>query len=228
MSAIMTVAGLYSYRTDLFDNLVLPVAPTAAEMGVENDQIRQTWSINKNDFIDFLCLQTMGMCVAIPDADFLKSAIGTWSKAHLYEWQLAFETLFYKFNPLWNKDGKVTETEDVEHSKETSDDLANSVTSSDTTTGYTHGYNGGTTHTDDGLAWDHANKQKGSGSSSSTGSRDGTESGTESRERTLYERGNIGVTTSQSMIQEQRELVKFNIEELIVDSFKNQFLLMLW
>lgn len=228
MSAMLTLAGMYSYRDDIFDNLQLPVAPTAAQMGVENDQIRETFNVNKADFIDFLLLQTMGMCVAIPDADFLKKAIGTWSKAHIYEWQLAYETMFYKYNPLWNKDGKITETEEGSHDIDTRDDMGGYNTTDTTDTNYTHGYNGGTTHTDDSLAWDHANKNKGHGRNDSGGWREGSDSGWQVNERNVHERGNIGVVTTQQMIREQRELVLYNVEEMIVDAFKKQFLLMTW
>jgi len=36
-------------------------------------------------------------------------------------------------------------------------------------------------------------------------------------------RGNIGVTTSQQMIQAQRDLVKFNLVNYIVESFRSRF-----
>lgn len=40
--------------------------------------------------------------------------------------------------------------------------------------------------------------------------------------------GNIGVTTTQKMIQEQRELVKFNIIDYIIEDFKKKFCLKIW
>lgn len=40
--------------------------------------------------------------------------------------------------------------------------------------------------------------------------------------------GNIGVTTTQQMINEQREVVKFNISDYIIDSFKRRFCLMIY
>lgn len=40
--------------------------------------------------------------------------------------------------------------------------------------------------------------------------------------------GNIGVTTTQQMIKEQRELVKFNIIDTIVSDFKQQFCLLVY
>lgn len=42
------------------------------------------------------------------------------------------------------------------------------------------------------------------------------------------EHGNIGVTTTQQMIKEQREVVEFNIYKRILDDFKNAFCLLIY
>lgn len=40
--------------------------------------------------------------------------------------------------------------------------------------------------------------------------------------------GNIGVTTTQQMIKEQREVVKFNLSDYIIDEFKRRFCLLIY
>jgi hypothetical protein len=40
--------------------------------------------------------------------------------------------------------------------------------------------------------------------------------------------GNIGVTTSQQMIQQEREVAALNVADLIVQEFKQRFLLMIY
>lgn len=40
--------------------------------------------------------------------------------------------------------------------------------------------------------------------------------------------GNIGVTTTQQMIEEERRVVRFNIADYIIDSFKRRFCLMIY
>lgn len=42
------------------------------------------------------------------------------------------------------------------------------------------------------------------------------------------EQGNIGVTTTQQMIKEQREIVQFNLYKYIIDSFKKYFMITVW
>ena len=62
------------------------------------------------------------------------------------------------------------------------------------------------------------------GSDDSTTDRSGKTSGT----REVYERGNIGVTTTQSMIEEQRKLVTFDLYQFIADRFKNTFCVLIY
>ena len=217
MSALLTLSAMYSYKSDLFDNLVLPTPPIdPSAIGLEVGQLRTAWTINKEDLIDFICLRTMGMSLCYPDGDFMKNAIGVWSRAHIHEWQRLFDTLFYKYNPLWNKDGKITES----GQDDTSSD--NSATSNGTNTDYTHGYDGGTVHTDDGLAWSHASKNKGNttGEAHSIGSVEYS--------HTTVEQGNIGVTKTSELISEERKIALFSIDEYLADEFMKQFCLMLW
>lgn len=51
---------------------------------------------------------------------------------------------------------------------------------------------------------------------------------THSYKETLRAYGNIGVTTTQQMIESERELVKFNIYEYIVDEFSREFCLQVY
>lgn len=62
------------------------------------------------------------------------------------------------------------------------------------------------------------------GTDESSTDRSGETAGT----RELYERGNIGVTTTQSMIQEQRNLVTFDLYQFIADRFKNDFCVLIY
>ncbi len=54
------------------------------------------------------------------------------------------------------------------------------------------------------------------------------DTGTIDNNNTRIEQGNIGVTTTQQMIEAERQLVKFNIYDLIIDSFKQRFCLLLY
>lgn len=55
-----------------------------------------------------------------------------------------------------------------------------------------------------------------------------TNTGTITHEETIITRGNIGVTTSQQMIEQQRELVKFNLFDYFADSLIDNFCLKIY
>ena len=235
MSAILTLRGMVNYKPDLFENLQLPVAPADAdELGVDSEHMRETWSINKSDFVDFLCFQTESMSLVIPDYTYLKKAIGTWSKAHIHEWQKMFDTLFYKYNPLWNKDYNTQETEAISKDRTNTQSSNASANSDNNNTGYTHGYDGGaSTETDpmnrtNTLSWTNSDKTIGSATTQTTNQYAGTEHEGEVRNHSIIEQGNIGVTTVQEMIEAERNIAKYSIEEYIADEFKKQFCIMLW
>lgn len=249
MIANLTLAGLVDYRPDVFDNMVLPTPPLVAEtIGLIPEQLRAAWTIDKEEFVNFLCLRTMSMSLAMPDADFFKKAVEMWSKAHIHEWQRLFDTLFFKYDPLWNKDFTIAETVNDTNRKtdshsttsnQTDNESANtSVAGNNTITGFTHGYDGGATHSDDNLTWTHSDKTKGSSTTSTTGQRANTISGTEQKtitsnesdamQRVQTEKGNIGITMVQDMIEKERQLALFSIDEYIADEFTKNFMLMMW
>lgn len=230
MSAILTVAGMYDYRDDVFDELVLPVPPANAEaIGLSAGQLLAAWTIDRADFIQFLCLKTMGMSLAIPDADFLKKAVGVWSRTHIHEWQLLFNTQFYRFNPLWNKDGKITETGQDARTGSGSSTNTGEMDGGNTSTTFTHGYNDGSQiHEDDNLSWTHAGKEKGTVYSDTTNTINSETEDNLSYNHTTTEQGNIGVTKSTELIDDYRKTALFSIEEYIADEFCKHFCLMLW
>ena len=235
MSAILTLRGMVTYKPDLFENLVLPVAPTADELGVQQNQIRAAWTINKADLVEFLCFQTEGMSLAFPDYDYMKKAIGTWSNAHIHEWQRMFDTLFYLYNPLWNKDFQATEAETENRDRVTAQTNSGTASTSTNATGYTNGYDGGTsteqdplmqtTHT---LNWTHADKTISSNTGSNSGTMNSRVDDDVIRSTTTTEKGNIGVTTVQEMIQAERDIASYSFDEYLAEEFKKHFCLLLW
>lgn len=237
MSATLTLRGLVNYKPDLFDNMVLPTPPSYTDLGVLPSQVREAWTINKPDLVDFLCFQTEGMSLAIPDYVYLKKAIATWSKAHIQEWQRMFDTLFYKYNPLWNKDFTVTEREETNRDKTDNEGTAGTVESGGNVTDYTHGYDGGNSTEHDPMApsttvaniqWTHSDKRISDTSATTSGRRNLTVNDDTVRELTTSEKGNIGVTMVQEMITAERELALYNFEEFLADEFKKNFCIALW
>ena len=175
-----------------------------------------------------------------------------------------YDTTVLKYNPIWNKDGTVTEIEkhvknnnytDVtdgtiaDHSStngsqntETSGNENTNTTNNTNEKNYVFGFNSesaaqsGQTVTDD---TGHTNTDRSENSkTNSSANTDATTTNNTNfkhdekenidREFTRTEQGNIGITTTQQMINEEREVDKFNLMDYIIDRFKQRFCLLVY
>ena len=237
MTEILTLEALARYRPDLFDLLELPGVPDIDDMGVENaDQVRTTWTISNADFIKYLCFKARGLSVAIANPDWMKEAIGTWSAMHKHEWQRAFNTLFYKYNPIWNKDGSINRSENSNYTDTTTHVGVNTDTETLDNTSFTNGYNNGSyseiyppgAQPGTNLKWTHADKNTARNTIGHSLNNTDTTNGDKHGGEEIREKGNIGVTTTQQMLKEEREIALYSIEDIIADAFIKEFCLLLW
>lgn len=233
----MDMIALYQFDNTIFDNFHLP----------------EDLQDKKDVLIDNLLMETAEREVIYPDISFMKGAIDRWSAKQCPVWEELYKTTQYEYNPIWNVDGKVVEDRDLKGTDYRTDDHDTTRTHTDTIT-RTHTDTMTTTHgltvtTDDSVYGYNSSTpapeskevaaQSGTSSDAHTGSitdahtgsisdkdsgtikHDTSDSGKITTERT----GNIGVTSTQSLIQEQREVVKFNILDTIIEDFINRFIL---
>ena len=277
MRATLSLMGMYEYDHTILDFFHYP----------------DKWeTVDKDVFVNKLLLDTAELEVLYPDTDIFKTAIKYWSAAEVQNWNKLYDTTVLKYNPIWNKDGTVTETEkhiknnnytDVtdgtiaDHSStngnqntETSGNEntngsqnteASGNENTDTTNNtneknYVFGFNSesaaqsGQTVTDDaGRTNTDRSENTKSNSSANTDRSENTKSNSSTntdatttnntnfkhdekenidREYTRTEQGNIGITTTQQMINEEREVDKFNLMDYIIDRFKQRFCLLVY
>lgn len=174
---LLSIRGLLNWDPDLFDALTLPD-------GLDADTVKAN-----------ILMECSELEVWLPDPDSMKQAIRYWSNARSQIWSHLNETLHYEYNPIWNKDGTIAETE--------TRNLASSAQSS----------------AENKVAAFNASAYQNSEQNSSSAS--GTDTGTIKRSRT--EQGNIGITSTQQLIKEEREIAGFDIYEYITRDFKERF-----
>ena len=237
----LSILGLYQHDQSLFENLQLPAEFTAAD--------RET-------LINNLLMECAEFECTYPAFDFCKAAIGFWSNARLHVWQKLYDTMFFEYNPIWNKDGTITETRTKEYSGEKAGTVAStkdaemensdvhavtkisSGSQNSDTENKTAGFNSNDyvkkdKSTIDG-SWSESetdtDRHMITGSNSETGNttESGTTSGEETEEYTRVEQGNIGVTSTQQLIKEEREVAMFEIDEVIINDFKKQFCILVY
>ena len=219
MRAVIDLMAIYNYDNSVLDLLSLPAA------------------VDRDILIDNLLMESAEMEVLYPDSVVLKNAIGRWSSKNLHVWEELYDTTQYEYNPIWNKDGTITEleTRDLKGSDHTTDntdrkdDLKDKETRNlaDENLHSVYGFNSNTAapeSKDEG-------KYTGTDTFDHTGTQDidrtfdkaTTDTGTIKHERT--EQGNIGLTSTQALIEEQRKVVEFNIMDVIIKDFIQRFCL---
>lgn len=172
-----------------------------------------------------------------PDPAWLKFYVGRWCSKNAKTWEELYKTTIQDYNPIYNYD-RTEETTDTRSGTrklsedtssntkqngdtsvtDTSSDSSEHTLSADNSDSYEPGYK------------DVSSRQDTQASESSnrvdvTGDRAVDETTGETYSHKLRAYGNIGVTTTQEMLEAQRKVVRYNIYNEIADSFKAEFCL---
>lgn len=223
--SLLTVEGLYNYDNTLFDGFNVP------------DGLVKQIAINA------ILMRTRELEILYPDFSYMKNLITIWSNKYQINWKKLYDTTVLKYNPIENYDRMEdwTDTDD-ETSTSARDNTRNTTNSVKSTS--TNEIMNSVNVTDQNTAFnaglaDHA-KQITDGDTTENGTITNTETGKDTENesvnggrtgkhtRTGRAHGNIGVTTSQQMIQSERDLVVFNLYDVIAESFIENFCLMIY
>ena len=197
MKAKLSILGLYRWNPDVFKEMALPE-------GVDGEIL--TWKILED------CAE---LEVLYSDPEYMQASIHNWSSGMLPTWNKIQEALTAKYNPIWNKDGKITEVNEYGAIIQSG---SGSGSGKGTNTDKVAGFNSDTTHT---------REESTSDSSTSTITNNRQEAHTD--KRSVIEQGNIGVTESSAMVRHEVELRReFNIYKIIAEDFKRHYCLMVY
>ncbi len=203
----LSILGLYNYDNTLFDEMQVPE-------GVDKTGI----------LIPNLLAELSELEVIYPRPDVMKTIIGVWSRKQKPVWEKLMATVNLEYNPIYNKDGyyQETETRDLANSNRITDRISETVTDEGSNTNSVAAFNSSAfeNREKDTIANERRDEAE------NTSISNGTDTGDITRER--HEYGNIGVTTTQQMIKEEREVVQFNIVGYIIEDFKQRFCIMVY
>ena len=212
---------------NLFSNMVLPD-------GVDRDLVIET------------ILEKYGMQALVrPDPSYMKKHIGVWSRRKLWTWTKLYNTLNLEYNPIDNTDKYEDYTDTRTTERTTSGETAStsggtdSRTENEKTSGTRNetadhdvsaenasDYQPDSRDTTRGSNEDsRENTARGTTSLNSSGTNRETENYSDTFEHTLHTHGNIGVTTTQQMIESERESVRYNLVEEIAADYQAAFCL---
>ena len=241
-SAKITTVGFYqymnAYNNDLFGLLNLPPG------------------IDKDTLVNNILLRGGEFEVVYSNPDFYKSAIGLWSNKHYRTFEKWINALNIDYNPLenydrmeeWSDSGsrtntgtvsdsgirKNTGTQSTESSSKDNFKESGNSTSSDEISAY----NSNSFQNDKKNTTNSSNSSETNTTDNNTRTDNLSESNSNTRTDNLSEKtnsnrigrahGNIGVTTSQQMLQSELDIAKWNIYEKITDLFLSEFCIMVY
>lgn len=200
--ATLSLLGLYHYDNTIFNELVLPDG------------------MDKQLYINNLLMETAEMEVLFSNPATMRSVIGIWSSAHLDSWNKMWNTTKLEYNPIENYDRQEEWTDNNK--------INSKVQSKDVGTGKNHstdiskaaGFDSGN------LVTSGQNDNDSNNESTQIGNSEGNSN--EELKHTGHVHGNIGVTTSQQMIEKERRVADWNMYEYLIGKFKQQFLLLVY
>ena len=194
---------------DLFKNLVLPAG------------------IDRNTLIDNIMMKSADFEALYSNPLFVQSAIGTWSTKWQRTMQKWYDALQIQYDPLYNYD-RTEEIENVraegENVKRNENAFAqdhSTSSGSGTTTNKVSAYDSSAFQNHDQADSNTSGNNLSDSLTSTDGETQRNRDEIESHKARMY--GNIGVTTSQQMLQSELDIAEWNIYEHITDLFLEEF-----
>lgn len=217
---LLSVRALWKWSNGtLFDDMLTP-----SEM-------------DKDALVGMILTECAELEVLIPEPDVFRDVLNYWSRTQIDAWNRMWDAMTRDYNPIWNKDGVIRETESH------ADTGSKSTTGNDSSTG-SESWNENTDSSSEtkraafnASAYQpyertdaDADVSGGRTTGTDTERRENESSNTSgSVERERVEQGNIGVTTTQFMLESEMQLrANFNVYNYIVESFKSRFCLLVY
>lgn len=202
--AWLSILGLYRLNPDILEPLVQNV-PTGID----------TLQLQYDIFAECAELE-----ILFPNVEVFKHILGAWAGGKKYKWEKLYQTMTLEYNPINNYDRKEewNDTNTNEHSNK------NTSTTTTATMGTVEqkvsAFNANT-YQPDNIATNNGN-----GNQQAENTDTGTGKNETKRQGRAY--GNIGVTTTQQMLEQERQVSNFDIYSVIVNDFKNRFCILVY
>lgn len=189
---------LKAENKSLFDNLVLPAG------------------IDKETLTDNIMLELGEFEVLYADPDVMRECIGLWGRKWSRTFNKWITALNISYNPLENYDRQEEWTDSTHNTSVNS--VASSQNDSAESTYKKTAYDSDDLHL--------TGQDTSTGTSASNANTNGQMDGSGQHSGRIH--GNIGVTTSQQMLQSEFDIARWNIYEKITDLFATEFCIMIY
>lgn len=217
MTATLSIQGLYRWNSAIFELLKVPDG------------------VDRSVAIQSILMECYDLELLYPDWETMHNGIGVWSTRRLPIWKKLYASTNFDYNPIENYDRFEAWIDDTDRKGSTGSNRKNGTSQSSntsttesehsTTTNRVQGYDGG--------EWENHDQSmveaETSANSETLLTHQGWDDYEESRKdaehnsRSGRTHGNIGVTTTQQMIAQERDIVDYDIYSVIVNDFVDVF-----
>ena len=242
MGANMSILGLWQWDHSIFDLMQYPSFQ-------DGETVHQLTNEEKETLVNNLMAECAELEILYPNPTVMKNMIGLWSAKELPTWNRFYRAALIEYDPIENYHRTERATETLAHYDQHSGSDSNQASGSDSINGGSTDTNSGTDTTtgkvtgyDSGILVDHDQTDLLHGHVITNIHNDGTTYGrkdtfthgekidhTGTIKNDVEAFGNIGVTTSQQMLESELDLLpKLNVFNYIIDSFKNRFCILVY
>lgn len=158
--AVMSLLGLYNYNETLLDGLIENLPNKNGIPSGYAESYYTDVTVDPATVVENLLVECAEFEILYADFNALKRIIKIWSAKEKPVWQKMYNTTCYKYNPIWNKNGKTVWTESQ----------SGSGNKTETETGTKTGKGSSSTTDDFTSTSDTTNKTTGNGSNTRIGS----------------------------------------------------------
>lgn len=209
MATLLTVSGLIDWDETVLEDMDLCV--DYSRVITEPSEKFKFYSGMENSRAKEKVMYECGMLECLhQDPETFKKAVCQWVSANSYRWTRLFQTTLYEYDAISNYD-RTEEWEETDEEHEAQNGEGSNNGNSTAT------HNVGAYNNDMQKAGEDVSE--GSSSYNATGSKDSNKT----RRHRARMFGNIGVTTTQEMIEAERRVVSFDIADIIAKEFRQQF-----
>lgn len=203
MPVTMSIRGLYNWDDGIFDGVVFPD------------------NINRLTVIDTILEECGELEILYPEPRVMKMLITDWSHTRQAAWARLAAIMEVDYNPIWNYDRNETWTDTDNETESSSRQGSVSGTGNNTETHKQTAFNSNALQTDSEVTDNNTASQTANSLDTAQRGKSGSHTGR------MY--GNIGVTTSQQMLQSEFDFWdKFDIYKAIANDFKKRFCVMVY
>lgn len=133
MQARLSIMGLYLYDNTIFDGFTVP----AVDRNLYSNDVEthNMLTFDKDKFLDKLLFECADMSCIYTNPDTVKRMITVWSNYYNYNWSKLMTTAALKYNPIWNVDANVRNTDEDTQTGETGNTTTTTKTKTTTNSG---------------------------------------------------------------------------------------------